>query len=86
MNTIQVYIKKQDDYTLTDDTPVSLDGANILDEQLDEARLVLKNSLVELYPPLTEVRIDFLKDGTVIQRDFMLVAEDKTRTFLVGEE
>lgn len=42
---------------------VSVATSELLDEQLDEIRLVLKNSTVEHYPPTTEVKIEFYADG-----------------------
>ena len=68
MNTIKVYVKQNGVYTKVQGSIAEFTGGEMLDSQLDDARLIITNSPVENYPPLTEFRIDFLRENTVYKR------------------
>ncbi len=58
----------------------------LLDEQLDEAHLVIKYSPIEYYEPLTEFKIELKQEGVVKKTLYMVVAQDKTREFPIGKK
>ena len=82
MNTVKVYVKKNGIYELMQGNIADIVTAEMLDEQLDEARLIVTNSPVENYPPLTEFRLDFLDDNTVVKRIYMISGEPKATAFV----
>lgn len=61
---------------------VSVATSELLDEQLDEIRLVLKNSTVEHYPPTTEVKIEFYADGELEETLYAIVADGRGKEYL----
>lgn len=82
MNTLKVYVKKNGVYTEIEGNVVNITTNELLDEQLDQARLVVINSPVDNYPPLTEFRIDFLSNNIVEKSVFYLSGESNTITIL----
>lgn len=82
MNTIKVYVKQNNEYVPIEGNVVNLTVSELLDEQLDEARLIITNSLVENYPPTTEFAIEYLKDGVVIKSEFFISGEPKATQFV----
>ena len=61
-----------------------LSFSNLLDEQLDEMKLIVRNSSVKCFTPLTEFRIDIRQSGTVKKSLYMIVANDNPREFPNG--
>ena len=61
-----------------------LSFSNLLDEQLDEMKLIIRNSSVKCFTPLTEFRIDLKQIGTVKKSLYMIVANDNPREFPNG--
>ena len=82
MNTLIVYVKQNGEYIPIRGAIVNFTTDELLDEQLDQARLVVINSPVENYPPLTEFRIDFLSNNIVEKSVFYLSGESNTITYL----
>ena len=82
MNTIKVYTKQNGVYTEVTGSIVELTVGEMLDSQLDDARLIITNSIVENYPPLTEFRIDFLRENTVYKRIYMVSGEPKAQAYV----
>lgn len=82
MNTVKVYVKQNGVYTEVTGAIAELTGGEMLDSQLDEARLIITNSPVENYPPLTEFRIDFLRENTVYKRIYMVSGEPKAQAYV----
>ncbi len=82
MNTIKVYTKQNGVYTEVTGSIVELTVGEMLDSQLDDARLIITNSPVENYPPLTEFRIDFLRENTVYKRIYMVSGEPKAQVYV----
>lgn len=82
MNTIKVYVKKNGAYTEIEGNVVNITTDELLDEQLDQARLVVMNSPVDNYPPLTEFRLDYEKNGTVIKSLYMISGEPTSTEYL----
>lgn len=82
MNTIKVYTKQNGVYTEVTGSIAEFTGGEMLDSQLDEARLIITNSPVENYPPLTEFRIDFLRENTVYKRIYMVSGEPKAQAYV----
>ena len=82
MNTIKAYVKENGLYRLVEGNIADIVTAEMLDEQLDEARLVLTNSPIENYPPLTEFRIDFLANDAVVKRLYFVSGEPKATAFV----
>ena len=90
MNNFSVYIKENGIYNKINAVSVfPFNFGQLLDEQLDEARLIIKLSQNKHYEPLTEIRIDFLnRDGdksNVLESKYFVVAQDKSREFPVGK-
>jgi hypothetical protein len=87
MNIAEVFVKQNGEYvSLKGQANIDcIDGGDLLDEQLDELRLVIKNSLVEHYPPLTEFKIVLksIENGTeTIDRVlYMVVGNDNPTEF-----
>ena len=82
MNTIKVYTKQNGVYTEVTGSIAEFTGGEMLDSQLDDARLIITNSPVENYPPLTEFRIDFLRENTVYKRIYMVSGEPKAQAYV----
>ena len=82
MNGLKVYVKKNGVYTEIEGNIVNITLDELLDEQLDQARLVVMNSIVDNYPPLTEFRLDYTKDNTVIKRLFMISGDPTSTEYL----
>ena len=82
MNTIKVYVKQNGVYTQVQGSIAEFTGGEMLDSQLDDARLIITNSLVENYPPLTEFRIDFLRENTVYKHIYMVSGEPKAQSYM----
>ena len=62
MNNFSVYIKENGVYDKINAVAIfPFSFGQLLDEQLDEARLVVKLSPKEHYEPLTEIKIDIEK-------------------------
>ena len=82
MNRVEIFI--QDPITLEFESikgkanAVSLTGSELLDERLDEARLVIKNSTVKRYPPLINVRIDFYEDDIKAESEYYVIGNPKS--------
>lgn len=87
MNIAEVFVKQNGEYvSLKGQANIDcIDGGDLLDEQLDELRLVIKNSLAEHYPPLTEFKIvlkSIENDTETIDRVlYMVVGNDKPTEF-----
>ena len=86
MNTVKVYVKKNGVYTEIEGNVVNITIDELLDEQLDQARLVVINSIVDNYPPLTEFRLDYTKDGTVIERLYMISGDPTSTEYVKPSE
>lgn len=95
MINFKVYIKKNGVYQSIHDNEDMTQNANavfpftvsqLLDEQLDEARLIIKNSPDEYYKSLTEVKIELLENGNVVKEYYFVVAQDNAFRFPVGEK
>ena len=93
MINFKVYIKKNGVYQSIHDNEDMTQNANavfpftvsqLLDEQLDEARLIIKNSPDEYYEPLTEVKIELLENSNVIKEYYFVIAQDNAFEFPVG--
>ena len=82
MNTVKVYVKKNGVYTEIEGNVVNITTEELLDEQLDQARLVVINSPVDNYPPLTEFRIEYYKDGTPIRADYFISGEPTSTEYI----
>ena len=82
MNTLKVYVKQNGVYTEVTGSIAEFTGGEMLDSQLDEARLIITNSPVENYPPLTEFRIDFLRENAVYKRIYMVSGEPKAQAYV----
>lgn len=82
MNRIRVLQKVNGEYEDIDGIVVSLDTANLLDEQLDEARMVVKESATELFPVLTEIKIEYYTDDTLVDVELFIVGDDKPIEYL----
>lgn len=89
MNRIEVFIKD------SNGTYVSVKGrANVvntttsllLDEALDESRIVLKNSSIANYKPLTRVRVDHYEDETLVDSDFFIIGNPKTDEYPIKKD
>lgn len=65
---------------------VNLTVSELLDEALDEARAVIKNSNTKNYAPLTEVRIDYYEDNALVDSDYLLVAEPKADEYPIKKD
>ena len=64
MNNFSVYIKENGVYDKINAVAIfPFSFGQLLDEQLDEARLVVKLSPKEHYEPLTEIKIDITDGG-----------------------
>ncbi len=91
MNNFSVYIKENGIYDKIYAVAIfPFSFGQLLDEQLDEARLLVKLSPKEHYEPLTEIKIDIEKrnsSGTVsvIESKYFVVAQDKSREFPVSK-
>lgn len=86
MNGLKVYVKQNGVYTEVVGNIVNITLDELLDEQLDQARLVVMNSLIDNYPPLTEFRLDYTKDGTVIKRLYMISGDPTSTEYLNPSE
>lgn len=82
MNGLKVHVKKNGAYTEIEGNIVNITLDELLDEQLDQARLVVMNSIVDNYPPLTEFRLDYIKDNTVIKRLYMISGDPTSTEYL----
>lgn len=82
MNGLEVYVKQNGVYTEVIGNIVNITLDELLDEQLDQARLVIVNSIVDNYPPLTEFRLDYTKDDTVKKRLYMISGDPKSTEYL----
>lgn len=82
MNTVKVYVKQNGVYTEVTGSIAEFTGGEMLDSQLDDARLIITNSIVENYPPLTEFRIDFLRNDVVYKRIYMVSGEPKAQAYV----
>ncbi len=92
MFNFDVYIKENGQYieidkgTTQQGIPVfPFTFGQLLDEQLDEAYITIQKSIVEHYPPLTEVRIDVKQNGQVVNQHYMVVAQDNSQQFPLYE-
>ena len=82
MNNFSVYIKDNGTYDKINAIAVfPFSFGQLLDEQLDEARLVVKLSPKEHYEPLTEVKIELLENGNVVKEYYFVVAQDNAYEF-----
>lgn len=84
MNGLKVYVKQNRVYTEVIGNIVNITLDELLDEQLDQARLVVINSIVDNYPPLTEIRLDYTKDGTVIKRLYMISGDPTSTEYITA--
>lgn len=82
MNTLKVYVKKNGDYTVIEGNVVNITTDELLDEQLDQARLVVINSLVDNYPPLTEFKIEHYIGDTPSRVDYFISGEPTSNEYL----
>jgi hypothetical protein len=81
VNTVNVYVKQGGNYELVQGTVADFTSSDRLDEQLEEARLIIANSPVENYPPTTEFMIEFLVDGEPKRRLYIISGEPKANQF-----
>lgn len=89
MNVAEIFIKENGQYVSLKGSAnvVEISGGELLDEQLDELRLVIKNSIVDTYPPLTEVKIvlktvDIENNTETIDRIlYLIVGNDSTTEY-----
>ncbi len=85
MNKFSVLVKKQNNYSVVDgNTVFPLNFANLLDEQLDEAHLIIRNSKEKTYDPLTEFKIELKQDDIIVKELYLVLAQDKPREFPTG--
>ncbi|MBQ4509785.1 MAG: hypothetical protein II984_03585 [Clostridia bacterium] len=85
MNKFSVLVKKQNNYIVVDgNTVFPLNFANLLDEQLDEAHLIIRNSKKKIYDPLTEFKIELKQDDIIVKELYLVLAQDKPREFPTG--
>ncbi len=82
MNGLKVYVKQNGAYTEIEGNIVNITVDELLDEQLDQARLVVMNSIVDNYPPLTEFMLEYTKDNTVIKRLYMISGDPTSTEYL----
>lgn len=82
MNSLKVYVKKNGIYTEIEGNVVNITTDELLDEQLDQARLVVMNSLVDNYPPLTEFKIEYYTDGVLKGADYFISGEPTSKEYL----
>ena len=85
MNNFSVYIKENNAYKKINAVAVfPFTVSQLLDEQLDEARLIIKNSPDEYYEPLTAVKIELLENGNVVKEYYFVVAQNNAYEFPIG--
>ena len=82
MNGLIVKVKKNGVYTPIEGNVVNITADELLDEQLDQARLIVMNSIVDNYPPLTEFMLEYTKDNTVIKRLYMISGDPTSTEYL----
>ena len=82
MNTVKVYVKKNGVYTEIEGNVVNITTNELLDEQLDQSRLVVINSPVDNYPPLTEFKLEHYKDGVLTRADYFISGEPTSTEYL----
>lgn len=82
MNGLEVFVKQNGAYTKIEGNIVNITVDELLDEELDQARLVVMNSIVDNYPPLTEFRLDYIKDNIVIKRLYMISGDPTSTEYL----
>jgi len=82
MNTVKVYVKKNGEYTEIEGNVVNITTDELLDEQLDQARLVVINSPVDNYPPLTEFKFEHYIDGVLSKVDYFISGEPTSTEYL----
>ena len=84
MNNFSVYIKENGTYEKINGVAVfPFNFGQLLDEQLDEAHLVIKMSPKEHYEPLTEMKIEVFENSKVIKEYYFVVAQDNAYEFPV---
>ena len=82
MNTIKIYRKVNGEYVEIDGVLVSLESENLLDEQLDQARAIIKKSAIELLPPLTDIKIEYYSNGYLSDVECFIVGDDKPTEYI----
>lgn len=65
---------------------VGLTISELLDEALDEVRMVIKNSTTKNYSPLTDVRIDFYEDNVKIDEEYFCIADPKSDEYPIKSD
>lgn len=82
MNTVKVYVKKNGVYTEIEGNVVNITTNELLDEQLDQSRLVVINSPVDNYPPLTEFKDVYYTDGVPTRVEYYISGEPTSTEYI----
>jgi hypothetical protein len=82
MNTVKVYVKKNGVYTEIEGNVVNITTDELLDEQLDQSRLEIINSPVDNYPPLTEFKFVYYKDGEATRAECFISGDPKSNEYM----
>lgn len=75
MNTFKIFIGGVE---YTDNVPFPIKWNELLDEQLDEASLTLFKTDINIFKPLTEVKIEIYSNNELKHTLDMLVVNDKS--------
>lgn len=80
MITYDLYIKSKvtGEYELIDGTVTPLTTEDLLDEELDQAFIVLSNSTIESILPTTEVKVLIHQDGEADIEKYYIVGSDES--------
>ena len=79
MNRIEVYFLNNGNWESIKGKAnvVNFTNTELLDEALDEARLVIKNSAVDFYAPTLDVKIEFYEDNALVDTIYYIIANPK---------
>lgn len=88
MNRIEVFIEQNGEYQSLKgkSNVVNFTCSELLDEALDEARLVIKNSAIKNYAPMTKGRIDFYEDNIKVDEVYFCVGEPKSDEYPIKKD
>lgn len=88
MNKIEVFIDNNGTWESVKNKAnvVGLTVSQLLDEALDEARMVIKNSANKNYSPLTDIRVDFYEDNIKVDEEYFCIGDPKSEEYPIKKD